>query len=520
MTTTAVGFFLSDTNSRRVIRIITVFTYFVLFQILILFQKPFLQFDFIVVFYLSFGALFIQHLCNLFISEERVAKTNFFSYLADFVVLMLFMKFFPYLSSFVLVLQLFLLFVASFDLGLFKLILLGFASSLGVSIINLSSSGSGSMQSIMSLTLFNLSYVSVIVISQQLKQEFTGLQEDLTSTKKKWKTQEEFSKMVIENIPFGVAVFQKSGQPVLQNSYLAKNINMSTSALLDFVSDLKRSHGGDVANIDYPYKNSQNEKKILHLDETSYYDSEINEHLSVYLVKDVTEMRELEFQKKQSEKLAAVGQLAAGIAHEIRNPLAGISGSVQLLSQDGLDETQKKLMNIILKEIDRLNSLITDFLDYAKPEKRPDATINLKQTLEDVIMLVKRHPEVPPNFEWDVQLEDFSIMGFNEKLKQAFLNILINGIQAMKGRPLARYVITLSADSDFVVLKMTDSGAGMSEDTKRKMFEPFHTTKIKGTGLGLAITHKILEVHNAQVFVNSEINVGTEFMIKFPIRKT
>ncbi len=513
-------FFLSDMYSRRVVRIITVFTYFVVFQTLILFQKPFLQLDFIIVFYLCFGVLFSHHLFNLFFdNEEYQKKVNFISYLADFVVLILFMKFFPYLSSFVLVLQLFLLFVASFDLELFKLILLGFISSLGVSLINLSSNTSGSTQSILSITLFNLSYISVIVISRQLRVEFTGLQKDLSTTQKKWKTQEEFSKMVVENIPIGIAVFQKDMQPVLQNSYMTSNINLNPKQLLDFIAEYKRDSGSQLTNVDYTYKNTSNKKKVIHLDETNYFDSEINETLNVYLVKDVTEVRELEFQKKQNEKLAAVGQLAAGIAHEIRNPLAGISGSVQMLSQDSLDETQIKLMNIILKEIDRLNNLITDFLDYAKPEKAPDTKINLKETIEEVALLVKRHPELPANFEWVFDLSDAYILGFHEKLKQALLNILINGIQAMKGRPAPSYKISLFTEGTFAILRMSDTGSGMSEETKLRMFEPFHTTKAKGTGLGLAVTHKILEVHGAQIIVNSELNIGTDFTMKFPLKK-
>jgi two-component system sensor histidine kinase PilS (NtrC family) len=108
-------------------------------------------------------------------------------------------------------------------------------------------------------------------------------------------------------------------------------------------------------------------------------------------------------------------------------------------------------------------------------------------------------------------------MGFDEKLKQAFLNIIINGIQAMKDRPNGQFTLGLQKQGEFAVVRLKDNGAGMSEQTKLKMFEPFHTTKSKGTGLGLAITYKILETHRANVIVNTEINVGTEFIIKFPL---
>lgn len=521
MSQTTGFYFLSDVGSRRILRILTVFIYFVLFQALILLQRPFLQFDFIVIFYLSFAALFAHHAGSLFLNrdEEKPPRNGFFSYFADFLILIFFMRYFSYLSSFVLVLQLFLLFVASFDLDLFELSMLGFVSSVGVSIINLTLHESGSMQSILSLALFNLSYASVIIISRQLKSEFFELQTDLSQTQKRYRSQEEFSKTVLENIPLGLAVLQKNAEVVLQNSYLEKGLNLHPDDLKKMIYGAeelpqKRSfaNGEDVF-----YKTANNTPKVFNVDEARYFDTFANEDLSVYLIRDVTDIRELENQKRQSEKLAAVGQLAAGIAHEIRNPLAGISGSIQLLEQDTKDEIQKKLMNIILKEIDRLNNLITEFLDYAKPEKQPDQTVQLKNTLEEVLVFCKRHSEISEGFEWDIQLNEAAILGFNDKLRQAFLNIMINGIQAMKGIAKPRYQVRLGADEQYAILSFKDNGCGMSEETKKKMFEPFHTTKPKGTGLGLAITHKILELHKAQVSVQTEIGVGTEITIKLPL---
>jgi two-component system sensor histidine kinase PilS (NtrC family) len=240
--------------------------------------------------------------------------------------------------------------------------------------------------------------------------------------------------------------------------------------------------------------------------------------MNLYLVKDVTDLRALENQLLQTEKLAAVGQLAAGIAHEIRNPLAGISGSIQMLSQEhATDPQQKKLMDIVIREIDRLNLLITDFLNYAKPEKSPEQPVDLRPVIEEVLALSRRHPDVSPGFVWDTDIQSVQVLGFAEKLKQAFYNICINSLQAMKDRPVQKLEVRLSARGDWAVLSIKDSGAGMSEDTKKKMFEPFHTTKAKGTGLGLAITYKILEVHRAQIDVQSELGVGTEFIIKFPL---
>jgi two-component system sensor histidine kinase PilS (NtrC family) len=509
---------LSDLTSRRVIRVVSLFLYFFLFQSLIIIQKPFLQYDFIIVFYLSFAVLFFHHFLTIFLRPNLIQnkKLNLVSYLADFLILMLFMKYFPYLSSFILVLQLFMLFVASFDLDLFELTILGFISSLGVSIINLTSNNMGSMQSVLSLTLFNLSYASVIIISRQLKSEFVVLQSDLSFTKKRWKTQEELANKVMENIPLGIAIFDRNGSAAFQNKYLSENLSLSEGDVLKVIHE-KKTRGDETLLTDFDIYAGQSGRKILNIDQTTYFDSVIADELSMYLIRDVTEIRNLEFQSKQNEKLAAIGQLAAGIAHEIRNPLAGISGSIQLLSQDTQDETQEKLMKIILKEIDRLNLLITEFLDYAKPEKKPDSKINVKSTLEEVLVFCRRHPDVKENFIWEVELNDVQILGFNEKLKQAFLNIIINGIQAMKDSTESKFIISLKKEGQFAVVNLKDSGCGMSEETKKKMFEPFHTTKLKGTGLGLAVTYKILEVHRAGIVVNTELNKGTEFIIKFPI---
>lgn len=512
--TGTVGFnFLSNAHTRRVVRLVTLFIYFVLFQVLILLQKPFLQFDFVIIFYIVFGGLFAHQLWDQFqFQEASQEKSGLFSYLFDFLLLILFMKYFPYLSSFILVLQLFLLFIASFDLNTFELSLLGFTSSLGASIINLSTHQSGSIQSMLALTLFNLSYLSVIIISRQLRSEFFTLQTDLTQTRKKWKSKEEFSKSLIEKLPFGLAVMQNNNEFALQNSYLTEKLNLTTDKLRALVATYTGRGMGSESDISF-------ESRVYNFDQTNYFDEEINENLNLFLVKDVTDLRILENQLKRNEKLAAVGTLAAGIAHEIRNPLAGISGSIQMLSQDSADPTQKKLMQIVLREIDRLNLLITEFLDYAKPEKNPDAEINLAKVIEEVVTSLKQYPDLSADFSWNVELMPTVILGISDKLKQALLNIMINAIQAMKNSKQPGLEIKLVNDGMEAVLTIKDSGSGMTEENRKKMFEPFHTTKSKGTGLGLAVTHKILELHKAQIDVKSELNIGTEFIIKIPLIK-
>jgi two-component system sensor histidine kinase PilS (NtrC family) len=259
------------------------------------------------------------------------------------------------------------------------------------------------------------------------------------------------------------------------------------------------------------------ETAILGMTQSKIFSPELQTNLIIALFDDLTKLRQMEYDARQNEKLAAIGGLAAGIAHEIRNPLAGISGSIELLSQTVNDETDRKLFRIILREIDRLNSLITEFLDYSRPETPPTDAVDLGSVLNEVLDSLKTNAQLRADI---IQVREFSaglkILGRREKLQQAFLNIIINSYQAMTDSTHPRLEVrTLTTDKE-IELRIRDTGCGMSEGTKRKMFEPFHTTKIKGTGLGLAVTHKILEGHGAKVFVESEQGKGTEFVLTFP----
>ncbi|MEK7356580.1 MAG: ATP-binding protein, partial [Bdellovibrionota bacterium] len=217
-----------------------------------------------------------------------------------------------------------------------------------------------------------------------------------------------------------------------------------------------------------------------------------------------------------------VGQLAAGIAHEIRNPLASISGSIQLLggSFTARQEEEQQLMRIVLREIDRLNNLITEFLDFVRPPTLKDDPVDLNQLIRDVLEMMKFNKTLRPEVKQVVKLEATSVIaGSRDQLKQAFLNIIINGYQAMNDSAQPELTISTSESGGKVIVKIRDSGCGIDEKGLRKIFEPFHTTKPKGTGLGLAVTHKIIESHEGRIFVESTKGVGTEFTLEFPTRE-
>ncbi|MBC7467535.1 MAG: hypothetical protein H7256_16210, partial [Bdellovibrio sp.] len=423
-------------------RTLVLVIYFVLFQVVILLQKPFLQTDFMFAFYASFAVLFLHHMYLHFFSDVEIStNVSFFSYGFDFFVMILFMRSFPQLSSFLLVIQLFLLFIASFDLKFTQLCGLGLLASVGVSLMNLTVFQVGSTQNILSLALFNLSYLAVIIVSGQLKDEIYGMQDDLTTVRRKFKSQAEFSKVLVEKMPLGLIVSQNNDTVLMKNKFFSENLNLNDSEV-NRLAEITREQK---SSSDISFLKSTQERRIFQFDRTDYFDEDLSEKLNISLIRDVTDLRKLEADLKQKEKLAAIGQLAAGIAHEIRNPLAGISGSIQLLTTDNVEsEDQKKLMKIILKEIDRLNNLITEFLDYAKPEQKPDQFVQLTMLLEETIQNVKLNPKYADLIEWSVQLTDQRILGFSEKLKQAFLNMIINAVQATEGRSPRQVKVSLN----------------------------------------------------------------------------
>ncbi len=234
-----------------------------------------------------------------------------------------------------------------------------------------------------------------------------------------------------------------------------------------------------------------------------------------------SEKERLEWDLKQKEKLAAIGQLAAGIAHEIRNPLASISGSIEMLSQITASEDDQKLMRIVLKEINRLNLLITDFLDYAKPEKPPTEMVDLasltKESLQNLRMSLQHSRELKSELSVLTEIQPAQIRGYSGPLKQVLLNFFINAVHAMKDQPTPQLKVQITSNESYINMLIEDNGSGMSEEIQQRIFEPFFTTKSKGTGLGLAMTHKILTVHSALVSVESKVGVGTRFLIQFPL---
>jgi two-component system sensor histidine kinase PilS (NtrC family) len=235
---------------------------------------------------------------------------------------------------------------------------------------------------------------------------------------------------------------------------------------------------------------------------------------------DITRLIEMEEQIRRQERLATVGSLAAGIAHEIRNPLASLSGSIQMLQGElELQGDHKHLMDIVLRETDRLNTIITEFLDYARPRSNQMEQISLASFLEETIALFRNSREFRKDIVISCDIPSaIAIPGDSRRLRQVFWNLLINAAQAIPEGG----TITISAasgagiDADEVAIRILDSGMGIDAEHLEHIFDPFFTTKPAGTGLGLAIAYRIIEDHNGTIDVKSERGKGTAVVIRLP----
>ncbi|RME14725.1 MAG: PAS domain S-box protein [Bdellovibrio sp.] len=382
-----------------------------------------------------------------------------------------------------------------------------------------------------SFILNSVSFFAVGWLSGHIKTQIQGLDEEVKSQERNVEVLKKFNQMIVENVGTGLMTIDRNryithanpaalrifnvkslrGKP-LKNLILEVDEKVKTDMFLEGAHPIKR--------YEVIYKNESGYRQVLEFVVSPLKDPERGILGAVLMMQDLTELKQLEESLKQKEKLAAVGQLAAGIAHEIRNPLASMSGSIQMLRDTLPKESMEnqRLFDIVLREIDRLNGLISEFLEFVRPEVKIDQIVDLNHLLEEVLDMVKVHTGLRKDVQQKRMLNaKRPILAHYDKLKQALLNIVINSYQAMEKETNPELVVQTYDAGDKVVVSIKDNGLGMSEEEKAKIFEPFHTTKPKGTGLGLAITHKILDMHEAQVIVDSEKGVGTVFSIEFPV---
>ncbi len=246
----------------------------------------------------------------------------------------------------------------------------------------------------------------------------------------------------------------------------------------------------------------------------------------ILIFQDLTEFRQMQNQVRRMDRLAVAGELAAGIAHEIKNPLASLSGSIQMLRDEvEFGPMQQRLMDITMREAERLNALVNEFLLFSRPEKTVDESVEVNQVINDTLEMLKNSPEL----SWPIKIEknltdNLWVHIDSQRLQQVIWNLVLNAVQEMKnnGRLSISTAVRTNQGSGNThekqaEISISDTGPGIHSENQAKVFDPFFTTKEQGTGLGLTIVHRIVEDYGGEILLESDGRSGTTFILHFPL---
>jgi len=282
--------------------------------------------------------------------------------------------------------------------------------------------------------------------------------------------------------------------------------------------DFSCDQNNDLERKEMFYTSRDGSKKILSIKIAPLSDKNDNLLGAVIDFKDLTEIRAMEARLKRTDRLAAIGELSARIAHEVRNPLASISGSVQLISDSAtVPSGDKKLLDIILRETWRLDNMLSEFLQYSRPFTPVKIRFSLKSLLNELISLLQGDERFAMIAIKNDIVDNIEIVADHDQFRQVLWNLLINAAESMEhGGEISLNCLDrgrLGSGMRSMDLKICDSGTGISKHDLELVFEPFFTTKAGGTGLGLSTVYRILEAHNFLISVDSSMGKGTCFTI-------
>ena len=318
-----------------------------------------------------------------------------------------------------------------------------------------------------------------------------------------------------------------SGSGALEGSYIG-------NIFPKIVPHLSLSVGGD-GNIDSAHRQRRIDVDFERQDGTKLHlgfahsvlrDPGGDEMGLILIFQDLTEFRQMQEQVRRMDRLAVAGELAAGIAHEIKNPLASLSGSIQMLRDEvEFGPMQQRLMDITMREAERLNALVNEFLLFSRPEKAVDQSVDVNEAIKNTLEMMKNSPELSRPIRIEKNLTDNLWVYIDaQRLQQVIWNLVLNAVQEMKNS--GRLTITTAirtnqsgADNkhELAEISIADTGPGILPENQGKVFDPFFTTKDQGTGLGLTIVHRIVEDYGGEIFLESDGRSGTTFTLHLPL---
>ena len=241
---------------------------------------------------------------------------------------------------------------------------------------------------------------------------------------------------------------------------------------------------------------------------------------SLYTMQDLSQIKKMAAQVQQAEKMATIGEMAAGIAHELRNPLAAISGAVQLLDGETRETSvNKRLFGIIMRESDRLDATIHEFLLFSKPVNPEKEWFSLRALTQEALETLSQNPDWDSTLTLDLEIPpDLDCWGDPQLLRQVLLNLVANSANACRNMEKGRIVLrAMEASEAAIILEIEDNGHGILEAIRERIFEPFFTTRETGTGLGLAIVRQIVHSHDGEISLRDGQPQGTIFSVRLPL---
>jgi len=349
---------------------------------------------------------------------------------------------------------------------------------------------------------------------------------ELIQTREDYSRLEAFNRDVIQSMQSGLMTVNMKERMTFLNKAGEKILGMAISQckdrpLQDLFLELKDNfHEGFRSRTEIAFQRPDGEEIKLGLSTSTLKDHRGNKVGQIIIFQDLTHIKEMEESMRRSEKLATIGQLAAGIAHEVRNPLASISGAIQLLKEEkGAEASTQRLMEIVLAESGRLNRLITDFLLYAQPPKLNKKKVDIGALVDNTLEVFSRSPQWTKGITLSKIMEpNITIAADPQQIEQVLWNLFINAVDAMEGKGILEVRVHKDGKGGMVTLAISDTGKGITAKDINKIFDPFFTTKEGGSGLGLSIVHKIVESHGGDIATESRPHHGTTFTLTLPVQ--
>jgi two-component system sensor histidine kinase PilS (NtrC family) len=378
-----------------------------------------------------------------------------------------------------------------------------------------------------------LGFLAVGLLTGSLAERVRTADEQLADASTAIANLQAYSEHIINSLTMGLVTCDREGR-ILTFNRAAETITgherssapgQPAAGLLGLPADFAASLAPGVAQAggrraDYRYRRADGRDIDLGLSATTVETSEGPSGF-LFTFQDVTTIRRLERDARMQQRLAAVGEMAAGIAHEIRNPLASISGSMQILRKElALNGEQSQLMDIVLRESERLNQTIRSFLAYARPQRFGITRLDLRPVLQDAALLLRNSAEVGQNHVVEVDVPEGPVWceADEGQVRQVIWNLATNGLRAMPAGGRLHLGARRDPGDSAGVLVVQDEGVGIPESELDAIFQPFHGAFEQGSGLGMAIVHRIVNDYGGEIRVTSKPGAGTRVEVRLPVR--